>query len=270
MEKKMIRKNKLTMQDLGNKKVNMHCHTIRCRHASGEDREYVEKAIEAGYDVLGFSDHTPYIFEKDYEPKFRIRMKMDEFEGYVNSVLKLRDEFKNDIDIYLGLETEYFPNYIDKTMEEIYQYPMDYMILGQHFYDDEVGWISPKHPWDDEQHLEFYVERVLEALATERFLYVAHPDIMNFTGSQELYCVHMMRIVKELKKRNMPIEINVNGFREGLHYPNPLFIEMGIENENDFIIGVDAHSPKELLDFETYEKCKHLVTDRGGNVINCL
>lgn len=266
----MTKKHSLSMQDLGDKKVNMHCHTTRCRHAKGEDREYVEKAIEAGYEVLGFSDHAPFAFEEGYEPKYRIRMKLEEFEGYANSVLQLREEYKNDIDIYLGLEMEYFPKYFHKTMEEIDKYSLDYLILGQHFYNDEVGWISPKKPWDDEEHLVMYVERVMDALATERFLYVAHPDIMNFTGAPELYCKHMMRIIKELKRRNMPIEINVNGFRDGLHYPNPLFIEMGVENGNDFIIGVDAHSPKELLDFDIYETCKRLVTDQGGKVINCL
>ncbi len=39
--------------------ANYHTHTKRCRHAVGEDREYVEAAIEAGLKVLGFSDHTP-------------------------------------------------------------------------------------------------------------------------------------------------------------------------------------------------------------------
>ena len=44
---------------------NYHTHTARCNHASGTDREYVEKAIEAGYKTLGISDHAPYLFKKD-------------------------------------------------------------------------------------------------------------------------------------------------------------------------------------------------------------
>ena len=43
------------------KKANYHTHTTRCKHANGTEREYIEKAIEAGYQVLGFSDHSPYI-----------------------------------------------------------------------------------------------------------------------------------------------------------------------------------------------------------------
>ena len=45
---------------------NYHTHTTRCKHASGEDREYVEKAIESGLKILGFSDHCPWVFEDGY------------------------------------------------------------------------------------------------------------------------------------------------------------------------------------------------------------
>ena len=57
---------KIKIWDFQNKMINMHTHTTRCQHAKGTDREYVEMAIEAGYDVLGFSDHAPYLFEHGY------------------------------------------------------------------------------------------------------------------------------------------------------------------------------------------------------------
>jgi histidinol-phosphatase (PHP family) len=38
---------------------NYHTHTWRCKHATGDIEDYVEKALEAGGKVLGFSDHTP-------------------------------------------------------------------------------------------------------------------------------------------------------------------------------------------------------------------
>jgi len=47
--------------------ANYHTHTPRCNHATGEERAYVEQAIKKGLKILGFSDHTPYIFpETDY------------------------------------------------------------------------------------------------------------------------------------------------------------------------------------------------------------
>ena len=41
-----------SIEQFQGKKVNFHTHTTRCKHATGEDREYVERAIEAGFDVL--------------------------------------------------------------------------------------------------------------------------------------------------------------------------------------------------------------------------
>ena len=35
-----------------------HSHTFRCGHAVGTDEEYVKKAIEGHYEILGFSDHV--------------------------------------------------------------------------------------------------------------------------------------------------------------------------------------------------------------------
>ena len=38
-------------------KHNYHTHTARCGHAIGDDEQYIIKAIEAGYQTIGFSDH---------------------------------------------------------------------------------------------------------------------------------------------------------------------------------------------------------------------
>lgn len=259
---------KIQISDFKDKIINMHTHTARCQHAKGKDREYVEKAIEAGFEVMGFSDHAPYLFEGAYVSP--IRMKMSELEGYVDSVLSLKKEYEKDIEIYCGFEMEYFPKIFDRTMEQIDQYPVDYLILGQHFFDDEEGWITPKSPWPDEEHLKMYVERVIAGIQTDRFLYVAHPDIMCFTGEKELYRKHMLPLIQEMKRRGMPIEINMNGLQAGLNYPTPMFIELGVENGNDFIVGVDAHAPKKFMDFDDYKKCMDLVLDRGGKLINNL
>lgn len=69
----------------------------------------------------------------------------------------------------------------------------------------------------------------------------------------------MRRLAKVLKEYNMPIEINVNGYRKKLQYPSRHFMEIGMEEGCDFIVGVDAHAPWELIDYESYEGCAGLV-----------
>ena len=76
------------------------------RNAGGEDEEYVLKAIEAGYEVIGFSDHCAWPYEDFVSP---IRMKEEKIEEYAESIKKLREKYKDRIEILIGLETEYYP-----------------------------------------------------------------------------------------------------------------------------------------------------------------
>ena len=247
------------LYDYKDTKCNFHTHTTRCRHATGTEREYVEKAIEAGYQILGFSDHSPYLFEEGHVSPYR--MKLEELEGYIKTVENLKQEYKKDIQIFTGLELELLPKYFEKTFYEIEQYSLDYLILGQHYLDEECPEDGAGYEWKDEERLKTYIDRVIEAIDTGYFLYVAHPDIINYVGDEATYKKHMKRLATEFKKHNMPIEINVNGCRERRIYPNKYFIELGIENGNDFIVGVDAHSPQDLTDRDTYQECLNLVPE---------
>ena len=53
-------------------KYNYHTHTSRCFHAKGKDEEYVLAAIEAGFDEIGFADHTAWKFDTDFVSNMRM------------------------------------------------------------------------------------------------------------------------------------------------------------------------------------------------------
>ena len=252
------------INDYKDKKCNFHSHTVRCQHAYGTEREYIEHAIEAGYEVIGFSDHSPYLF--DHGHVSRIRMTMDQLEGYVDTIEKLKKEYAKDITIFLALEMEYFESLFEKTIREIRQYPMDYLLLAQHFFYINDEFVSTRKDWTDEAHIKLYVDTVCEALNTGYFNMMAHPDIFNFHGDPALYTKYMTMLIERLKQEKMPIEINVNGFRCECNYPDARFVELGAKNGNDFIIGVDAHNPEEYQDIASYEGCQKLAEKFGGKV----
>ena len=53
-------------------KTNYHTHTTRCMHAVGSDEEYVLSAIKGGFQILGFSDHTPWKYRTSYIADMRM------------------------------------------------------------------------------------------------------------------------------------------------------------------------------------------------------
>ena len=76
-------------------KTNYNTHTYRSKHAMGNDERYVEAAISAGIEILGFSDHTPWPhFPADYDS--HVRMEPMYLPEYCQSVRRLREKIEED------------------------------------------------------------------------------------------------------------------------------------------------------------------------------
>ena len=246
--------------------ANYHTHTKRCRHAVGEDREYVEAAIAAGYRILGFADHCPWVFPDGYVSG--IRLAPSEVDGYFYSLESLKKEYASDIKLYIGFEAEHLP-WLTEAQERLFaDYPVDYLLLGQHYLGNEADNAYMSHKTEEESRLKEYVDRVLAGVATGRFLYVAHPDLINFAGPTEAYQKHMRRLCEGLKQAGTPLEINLLGLSEGRRYPNPRFWEIAKEVGNSAIIGVDAHAPEQFLRSETVEKGKKWAMEYGLQLVD--
>ena len=238
-------------------KANFHTHTERCNHAGGSDQHYVDKAIEAGIEVLGFSDHTPYVgFEGDYYSFYR--MYPHQLEDYVNSINSLREQYKEKIEIHLGLEAEYYPKLFDGLLEFIKPYGIEYLILGQHFIDDDqfgtyAGSIN------DEKLLIEHTDQCIEALETGLFSYLAHPDLPRFDRSHPAFKREMRRLCEASNRLGLPVEINMLGISGGRHYPCDEFLEVVAECNSTVIIGADAHLPEQLTDQRVIEKVREII-----------
>lgn len=243
---------------------NFHTHTTRCRHAFGRDRDYVTKAIKAGIKTLGFSDHAPMIFpKKHYYSTFR--MFPEDVQDYVNSINLLREEYKDKIEIHLGFELEYFPELFDKTLEFLKPYGYEYLILGQHFTDNEYEPYAHYcgRPTKSVKIFEKYIEQALAGLKTGEFLYIAHPDLINFKGSDKIYCEKMEYFCREIKKLGYPVEFNLLGFAQHRNYPDNRFWQIVKTVGNDVAIGFDAHSPESFQNKKVYNDAVKYLADLG-------
>ncbi len=225
--------------------ANYHTHTPRCMHAVGEEREYIETAIKRHFSVLGFSDHVPQPYPEGVVSG--IRMRMDQVDDYVSTLERLKKEYQFDIDIKIGFEAEYIPHYHEELMEKLADYPIDYMIQGQHFVPDEFEGFYSGAPTTSEEDLKAYVDLTIQGMQTGVFSYLAHPDLINYQGPLSIYKKHMIRICEVAKTMDMPLEVNMLGFHTGRHYPCDAFFQLAVENGNMFILGCDAHEPGQII-----------------------
>lgn len=250
--------------------ANYHTHTYRCGHAEGSERDYAEKAAKAGLRILGIADHTPYDFF-DIGPRNRpMRMMPEELPEYAGSVRALAEEYRGKLDILLGVEAEYYPRYFPRLLELLRGSRVQYMILGQHFLNNEVDGQYCGIPCEETAALERYVAQSREALETGLFTYFAHPDLFRFTGEEAAYTREMRKLCRTARDTGTPLEINLLGIRDGRHYPEERFWRIAAEEGCAAILGCDAHQPQWVTDPASEEKAAQTARRLGLELLQTV
>lgn len=230
------------------RKTNYHMHTRRCMHASGTDEEYVKSAIRNGYEEIGFSDHSPWKYDSDFVA--HMRMPLSKFDDYYNSIAELREKYKNQISIKIGLECEYFPKYMDWLKQFIVEKKLDYIIFGNHYYKTDEKRVYFGTACEKEDFLIHYVDEAIAGMKTGLYSYLCHPDL--FMRGRRIFDEaakrESIRLCEAAKKLNIPLEYNLagaayNAIMHTMQYPHEEFWKIAAEVGNTAIIGVDAHEP---------------------------
>lgn len=244
--------------------ANYHTHTWRCNHAAGTEREYVERAIEAGIKLLGFSDHTPN--PCSWNINDGIRMTPKQTEGYFAVLSALKKEYARDIELHIGVEVEYIPGEFGKLVEFLKGYPCEYLLMGQHYVDGVYVRFIP----EDEEKFSGHVTQILEGLATGEFLYLAHPDLFVWHGAEEVYIREMTRLCRGVKAMGIPMEYNLLGFRNSRNYPDDRFWRIAAETGNTVIFGIDAHEPEDMNIAEVERQAREKLQEFGMTAIETV
>lgn len=221
--------------------ANYHTHTTYCGHATGTPQDYVEAALRAGMKTLCFSDHSPYFYEDDYTSF--IRMPMEKLPDYVRELTAVKERYAGKIEIHIGLEAEYYPRLFPLLLRRLRQEPIEFLLLGQHYLNNEYDGVYAGTPTDSVNTLMRYVDQCVEGMQTGLFTYLAHPDLMNFVGEAKIYEREMRRLCREAKACRMPLEYNMNGYLKKRYYPEERFWAVAGEEDAPVILGTDAHTP---------------------------
>ncbi len=215
-------------------RTNYHTHTERCQHAIGTDEEYVLSAIEGGFDLLGFSDHTPWCFADGYVSG--IRMRVDELDEYVASVRALGRKYADKIEIKVGLECEYYTDYIEWLREERERLALDYMIFGNHYPYTEQGslYFSKSTTKED---LKLYLKCATEAMQSGLFDYFAHPDLFMRSYPEVDSCAKetFRELCRTAREMGVVMEFNTT-----MPFTRELW-EIAAQEQPKVIIGLDCH-----------------------------
>ena len=264
---------------------NYHTHTWRCMHARGTEDQYVQAAIQQGFDTLGFADHTPWPYKSSFVSD--MRMRLDQFDDYKTTVLHLREKYAGQIHIPLGLECEAFPEYFG-WLRDFKAEHLDYIILGNHYdYNDEGdhGRLYPAGGYyfgrchRDAQVIR-YGQRTIAGMRTGLYDYVAHPDLCmhtmtEFTADCRAVSMDLCQAAKAL---DIPLEFNLLGLSHlamerpqgWLGYPCEDFWKIAAETGCRAIIGFDAHEAEFLKRMDLYQQARATLEGLGMEIVEAI
>ena len=171
----------------------------------------------------------------------------------MESLRALRDKYRDRIQIKIGLECEYFPEYMHWLKEQIKEYGLDYIIFGNHFYHTDEKFPYFGHHTTNRDMLDLYEESAIEGMETGVYCCLAHPDLfMRSYPKWDRYCTLASRhICRAAARLNIPLEYNIGyvAYNEahGLAtYPCPDFWRIAANEGCTAIIGLDAHDNRDL------------------------
>ena len=228
-----------------------HVHTYRCRHAGKyTDIDYINEALNLNAKSIYFTDHAP--FPKDV---FKNRMRIEELNEYINSLLSLKKQYNDRIKINIGLEIEYLPEYISyyKWLKDKYNIQL---FLGQH-----ICYFKGHYNFEYENKKEEYkwmTNSIIEAIDTGLFDVLLHPERIykNCDIWNEQQITSANEIWKVTQNNNIPVEYNYSSIvNKNIKYWHSKFWEKKIHN--NIIYGIDAHGIKELYDGTNFFRIKN-------------
>ncbi len=249
-----------------NKLQNLHTHTYFC---DGKDtpEEMVLAAIEKGFGSLGFSGHSYMHFSP------HISMSLPGTEEYRAEIARLKEKYRNQIDLYCGLEYELY------SQTELSGY--DYLIGSAHYFkiDGEyvgfdrdaqsVSKVIDRHFGGDVMK---YAKAYYELLATlpqyGNFDIIGHFDLIAkhaehsdfFDMDSKAYLGYAFDAIDALQGKIPFFELNTGAIARGYRtapYPHIPILKRLLQKGFLPIISSDCHD-RNMLDC-AFEKCTELL-----------
>jgi len=226
-------------------RIDLHNHTTRCNHAEGTVDEYIQRAIELGIDIYGFSEHAPMDFDSHY------RLSFEEMQAYTNDILSAKERYKNDINILFGYEVDYLPGHMD---DRVLNAKVDYFIGSVHFIDkwsfDNPEFIAGWKDKDIDEIWKAYFEATEAMAKSGKFDIVGHLDLIKvfkFMPKQDTRIL-AKNALKAIKRSNMVLELNAAGLRKPVAeaYPSKTLLQEAYALDIPITFSSDAHSVEQV------------------------
>lgn len=245
-------------------KTNYHTHS-RFSDGSAEPVEYIEEAIQQGFTSLGFSEHSALPFENTFA------LKNGSEQAYVTEISRLRELYKDRLEVLLALEADYIPGISTGFQEQKIVLGLDYVIGSVHLVknpDGELWFIDgPKRETYDNglnqlfggdirKGVTAYWHQINQMLQEEKFEIIGHFDKIKmhnqgrwFNEDETWYANLVNETIDLIAEKGVMVEVNTRGIYKGRStslFPGEAILRRLSERNIPVILSSDAHHPSEI------------------------
>jgi len=268
-----------------------HSHTEYCPHGTVNDvEELIQKAISLKFQRYSVTEHAPLppdFAQQCAGPDYPIRtagMAAHDLEHYFNKILKLKDKYKSEIDIKLGVELDYLPDNLNYTRSFLNEYGtlLEDSNLSVHFMKGTGGLraidYSAKdfkegllHHYGDFRSIrKEYLRLVHESITADLGPYkphrISHISLVNkfykaFTSENSTFTLEEEQmyslIFLEMEQRGYMLDFNMAGlFKKDCLEPYPPFELLKKFQPNILLVyGSDSHDLADIgRGYSSYEE----------------
>jgi histidinol-phosphatase (PHP family) len=234
----------------------LHCHSTYCGHARGEMGDYVEAALAADLEELGFLEHV----EAGIRYGRRSWLTPEDLDRYWEEGQTLRHRYAGRIAVTLGIELGANPEAVDELRTLAARHPWDRIGLSYHFVPDaETGLhlnissskdpnlsrLLARDPLDI--HLRYY-ETLAEMLPVFRPAMLCHLDVVRRNlpdlGDHPEVRRRSRQVLEVMQELGTSLEVNTAGYTyTGALYPAPPILRVALDMGIHLVLNADAHEP---------------------------
>ena len=247
-------------------KQNLHTHSVFC---DGKDtpEEMVLKCLERNFNSVGFSIHSFVPYSKT------VVIPLERIEQYKAEIRRLKEKYKGIIDIYLGIEYDFY----SEGFEDGYEYTIGSVHYlntknGIQGFDNNLqstlNYIDAHFDGDSLSFAKAYYETVASLPTIQKFDIIGHFDVLTKNNElkrfldtdDEKYLGFAKEAILALKGKIDIFEVNTGAISRGYRtspYPSKALLKEFLVNGFKPVISSDCHD-KNFVDCYFDESAKLL------------
>jgi histidinol-phosphatase (PHP family) len=201
-----------------------------------------------------------------------VRMAPEQFETYVEMVRQTTEDFRDRVDVLLGMESDYLPG-AEEWLKKLHARAEFHYILGS--VHPQVGEYRELYfKGDVVEFQRTYFTHLAQAAETGLFDCLSHPDLVKNESPEDwdlaAMLPHIRTCLDRIAATGIAMELNTSGMLKAIREMNPapdILREMHAR-KIPVVLGADAHVSSRVGD--RYEEALALLQGIGFESVSCF